>query len=71
MPLYFRYGLSGHIGMVRNMMALSMPLANGGKNTYTAMPAGATTFKKLNPLGSATTTAYDVIRKKTSGASGR
>jgi hypothetical protein len=47
-----------------------MHLANGASKEYTALPTSAPTYQKLNPLGSQTTTAYEVDPKVDLGGLG-
>ena len=51
-------------------ITLTMALANGGKKTYVGMTSPAPTFQKLNPLGNAPTTAYQVDPKEDLGRLG-
>ena len=49
---------------------LTMSLANGLQKTYTALAKGAPTYQKLNPLGSTSTTAYEVTPSEDFGRIG-
>ena len=49
---------------------LTMSLANGLQKTYTALATSAPTYQKLNPLGSSTTTAYEVTPSEDFGRIG-
>lgn len=53
-----------------NMLALTMQLANGARKSYGAMTQAAPTYQKINPLGSTTTTAYEVDPKDDLGSIG-
>lgn len=56
--------------MVPSMLRLKMALSNGGTKSYPAMPVSAPTYAKLNPLGSSTTTAFEVDPKEDLGRLG-
>ena len=51
-------------------ISLIMALANGGKKAYTAIPVGAPTFQKINPIGNTPTIAYEVDPKEDLGRIG-